>query len=113
MNFKDLGLCPELLRVIDELGYKEPTPVQAKAIPPILEGRDMVGSAQTGTGKTAADARASGFFYHAPNERRRRFSFRTHACRVDLRFDQSKVGCNGGDDTHAMGTASEAAFNCS
>ena len=56
MNFKDLGLCPELLRVIDELGYKEPTPVQAKAIPPILEGRDMVGSAQTGTGKTAAFA---------------------------------------------------------
>ena len=42
MNFKDLGLCPELLRVIDELGYEEPTPVQAKAIP-ILEGRDMVG----------------------------------------------------------------------
>ena len=56
MNFKDLGLCPELLRVIDELGYEEPTPVQAKAIPPILEGRDMVGSAQTGTGKTAAFA---------------------------------------------------------
>ena len=55
MNFKDLGLCPELL-VIDELGYEEPTPVQAKAIPPILEGRDMVGSAQTGTGKTAAFA---------------------------------------------------------
>jgi len=56
MNFKDLGLCPELLQTIEELGYEEPTPVQAKAIPPIIEGRDMVGSAQTGTGKTAAFA---------------------------------------------------------
>ena len=56
MNFKDLGICPELLRVIEELGYEEPTPVQEKAIPPILAGRDMVGSAQTGTGKTAAFA---------------------------------------------------------
>jgi ATP-dependent RNA helicase RhlE len=56
MNFKDLGLCPELLETIEELGYEEPTPVQVKAIPPIIEGRDMVGSAQTGTGKTAAFA---------------------------------------------------------
>jgi ATP-dependent RNA helicase RhlE len=56
MNFKDLGLCPELLQTIEELGYEEPTPVQVKAIPPIIEGRDMVGSAQTGTGKTAAFA---------------------------------------------------------
>ncbi len=56
MNFKDLGLCPELLQTIKELGYEEPTPVQVKAIPPIIEGRDMVGSAQTGTGKTAAFA---------------------------------------------------------
>ncbi len=56
MKFNELGLCPELLRVVEELGYEEPTPVQAKAIPPILKGRDMVGSAQTGTGKTAAFA---------------------------------------------------------
>ena len=56
MKFNELGLCPELLRVVEELGYEEPTPVQAKAIPPILEGRDMVGSTQTGTGKTAAFA---------------------------------------------------------
>jgi len=56
MNFKDLGLCPELLQTIEKLGYEEPTPVQVKAIPPIIEGRDMVGSAQTGTGKTAAFA---------------------------------------------------------
>ena len=56
MNFKDLGLCPELLQTVEQLGYEEPTPVQVKAIPPIIEGRDMVGSAQTGTGKTAAFA---------------------------------------------------------
>ena len=56
MNFKELGLCPQLLSAIDELGYEEATPIQIKAIPPILEGRDMVGSAQTGTGKTAAFA---------------------------------------------------------
>ena len=56
MNFKDLGLCPELLQTVEQLGYEEPTPVQVKAIPPIIEGRDMVGSAQAGTGKTAAFA---------------------------------------------------------
>jgi len=56
MNFKELGLCPELLQAIEDLGYEEATPIQIKAIPPILEGRDMVGSAQTGTGKTAAFA---------------------------------------------------------
>ena len=56
MNFKELGLCPEILQAIEELGYEDATPIQIKAIPPILEGRDMVGSAQTGTGKTAAFA---------------------------------------------------------
>ena len=56
MNFKELGLCPKLLQAIEDLGYEEATPIQIKAIPPILEGRDMVGSAQTGTGKTAAFA---------------------------------------------------------
>lgn len=56
MNFKELGLCPELLQAIEDLGYEDATPIQIKAIPPILEGRDMVGSAQTGTGKTAAFA---------------------------------------------------------
>jgi ATP-dependent RNA helicase RhlE len=56
MNFKELGLEPKIIQAIDELGYEEPTPIQAMAIPPILEGRDLVGSAQTGTGKTAAFA---------------------------------------------------------
>lgn len=56
MNFKELGLCPPLLKAIEEMGYNEPTPIQEMSIPPILDGRDLVGSAQTGTGKTAAFA---------------------------------------------------------
>ena len=56
MNFKELGLCPPLLKAIEEMGYEDPTPIQKMSIPPILDGRDLVGSAQTGTGKTAAFA---------------------------------------------------------
>ncbi len=54
MPFKALGLHPSLVRATTELGYKEPTPVQASAIPFALTGRDVVATAQTGTGKTAA-----------------------------------------------------------
>jgi len=54
MAFKALGLAPELVRAVTEQGYTEPTPIQQEAIPVGLEGRDVVGSAQTGTGKTAA-----------------------------------------------------------
>jgi ATP-dependent RNA helicase RhlE len=54
VNFDQLGLAPQLLRAVREAGYKRPTPIQADAIPPALEGRDIVGCAQTGTGKTAA-----------------------------------------------------------
>lgn len=54
MGFADLGLGDELLRAIEEIGYKEPTPIQAKAIPIVLMARDLVGLAQTGTGKTAS-----------------------------------------------------------
>ena len=54
MTFADLGLSDELLRAIGESGYTEPTPIQAKAIPPVLMNKDLVGIAQTGTGKTAA-----------------------------------------------------------
>jgi ATP-dependent RNA helicase RhlE len=53
MSFSELGLSAELLRAVAEQGYTEPTPVQSQAIPPILEGRDMLAGAQTGTGKTA------------------------------------------------------------
>ncbi len=54
MNFADLGLSDELLRAVGESGYTEPTPIQAQAIPPVLMMKDIVGIAQTGTGKTAA-----------------------------------------------------------
>ena len=53
MSFSTLGLRPELVRAVSEKGYAIPTPIQAQAIPLILEGRDLMGSAQTGTGKTA------------------------------------------------------------
>ena len=52
-TFDELGLLPELLRAVKEHGYTTPTPIQAQAIPIILSGRDMMGGAQTGTGKTA------------------------------------------------------------
>lgn len=54
MKFTDLGLSDELLRAVHEAGYEEPTPIQEKAIPVVLMGRDVLGCAQTGTGKTAS-----------------------------------------------------------
>lgn len=52
--FSELGLSPQVMRGINELGFSELFPIQAEAIPPLLEGRDVIGQAQTGTGKTAA-----------------------------------------------------------
>jgi superfamily II DNA/RNA helicase len=54
MTFADLGLSDELLRAVTESGYTEPTPIQEQAIPPVLMMRDLIGIAQTGTGKTAS-----------------------------------------------------------
>ena len=53
-RFADLGLSSEILRDLDDLGFERPTPIQSEAIPVVLEGRDVIGLAQTGTGKTAA-----------------------------------------------------------
>ncbi len=53
-RFEDLNLAPALIRVVQDLGYETPTPIQMQSIPPLLEGRDLLGQAQTGTGKTAA-----------------------------------------------------------
>ncbi|MDH5766454.1 MAG: DEAD/DEAH box helicase [Gammaproteobacteria bacterium] len=53
MSFESLGLRAELIRAVSEKGYSEPTKIQQQAIPPVLEGRDLMGGAQTGTGKTA------------------------------------------------------------
>ena len=56
MTFKELNLIEPLLRAIEEEGYSVPTPIQAEAIPILLKGTDLLGCAQTGTGKTAAFA---------------------------------------------------------
>jgi ATP-dependent RNA helicase DeaD len=56
MNFEDFRLSQETLKSISELGFEEPTPIQVSAIPTLLSGKDLVGQAQTGTGKTAAFA---------------------------------------------------------
>ena len=56
MSFEDLGLAESMLRAVEAKGYEKSTPIQAKAIPCVLEGRDLIGCAQTGTGKTAAFA---------------------------------------------------------
>jgi ATP-dependent RNA helicase DeaD len=55
-GFAALGLRPELLNVLSELGYEEPTPIQRETIPLLIDGRDLLGQAATGTGKTAAFA---------------------------------------------------------
>src|SRR5437867_10397557 len=52
--FDHLGLDPALVKAVDAIGYEAPTPIQREAIPPILAGRDVIGTAQTGSGKTAA-----------------------------------------------------------
>src|SRR5690348_13571558 len=56
MSFSQLGLLPALERAVASEGYVDPTPIQARAIPHVLAGRDLLGLAQTGTGKTAAFA---------------------------------------------------------
>ena len=54
MNFAQLGLAPALVRICESLQYNEPTPIQQQAIPVVLSGSDLIGCAETGTGKTAA-----------------------------------------------------------
>jgi len=55
-TFAELGLAPDILRALDDLGYATPTPIQEQVIPLALQGGDILGAAQTGTGKTAAFA---------------------------------------------------------
>lgn len=54
VRFEDLDLCPEIMKAVKKMGFEEASPIQAKAIPIVREGRDIIGQAQTGTGKTAA-----------------------------------------------------------
>ena len=53
-TFADLGLSEPTLQALSDVGYESPSPIQEQAIPPMLEGRDIIGQAQTGSGKTAA-----------------------------------------------------------
>src|SRR5437660_6154911 len=53
-TFTDLGLSPDILEALKDVGYESPSPIQEQAIPPLLEGKDVIGQAQTGSGKTAA-----------------------------------------------------------
>lgn len=55
-TFRELGLSENLLRALDELGYEKPTPIQSASIDPLMAGKDIIGQAQTGTGKTGAFA---------------------------------------------------------
>ena len=54
VRFEELGLCPQILRAIQEMGFEEATPIQGQAIPVVMSGVDVIGQAQTGTGKTAS-----------------------------------------------------------
>ena len=54
LRFNELDVCSEILRGVKEMGFEEMTPIQAQAIPVAMEGYDVIGQAQTGTGKTAA-----------------------------------------------------------
>ncbi len=54
MSFSNLGLSEPILKALDEIGYSTPTPIQAKAIPVVMLGKDLIAAAQTGTGKTAS-----------------------------------------------------------
>ncbi len=71
-DFHELALSEPVRRSLDEMGFEEPTPVQARAIPPLLAGRDVVAQALTGTGKTAALASrwSSALTWSAPCHRR-------------------------------------------
>ena len=72
MTFDSLGLKPQILSALKQQGYTQPTPIQAQSIPILLEGFDLLGTAQTGTGKTAAfTIPIIEHLLNAPSERRR------------------------------------------
>ncbi|HMC97843.1 MAG TPA: DEAD/DEAH box helicase, partial [Flavobacteriales bacterium] len=61
MGFRSLGISADLLEGLDHMNIKTPTPIQKQAIPSVLEGRDLIACAQTGTGKTAAGDQVAAF----------------------------------------------------
>ena len=89
MKFSQLGLTEPFVRATDALGYKTATPIQAQAIPVVLAGRDLMGCAQTGTGKTAAFTlpmlnRLMDTCPPRTNKQSKRVRFAKHRCRVIL-----------------------------
>src|SRR5574344_1617385 len=82
IKFEDLGLSPEVMEAVKKAGYETPSPIQARAIPPMLRGENLLGTAQTGTGKTAAStpfpftAGRTSAFSSARSSARRRSSSR-------------------------------------
>ena len=54
IKFEDLGIAENIVKALEDYGYEEPTPIQEKTIPFIIQGRDLIGQSQTGTGKTAS-----------------------------------------------------------
>ena len=76
MNFSQLGLAPAQVSACESLGYNTPTPIQRQAIPIVLTGRDVIGCAETGTGKTAA------FLLPNHSETQRKFSTWTARARA-------------------------------
>ena len=64
--FADLGLCDTLVSSLAKLGFEEPTPIQTKAIPELIQGRDVLGQAATGTGKTATNMQPFFLFRFVP-----------------------------------------------
>jgi ATP-dependent RNA helicase DDX47/RRP3 len=54
LTFEEIGVCPEICRAVEKLGFKHPTKIQAESLPYALKGRDIIGLAETGSGKTAA-----------------------------------------------------------
>lgn len=97
-SFEQLGLAPALLKALAVEGYDHPTPIQIQAIPPLLKGRDLVGLAQTGTGKTAAFALP---ILHRLSQDRRCAGAR--ACRVLVLAPTRELAAQIGDSFRAYG----------
>lgn len=87
LRFDELNLSPQILRAVKEMGFEEASPIQGKAIPVAMTGADIIGQAQTGTGKTAA------FGIPVLEKVKRRLSIRKHlfsARRASLRYRQRR-----------------------
>src|SRR5699024_12097012 len=84
MTFKELNLIPSILKALDDENYKEPTSIQAKSIPLILNNEDVLGTAQTGTGKTAAFAVP--IIQHLAKEQQDRKSTRLNSSHVSISY---------------------------